>query len=82
MSIIVGRNDYVHSAEDVVSLESLLRAEEVASILHFSGRNKPWQKTCPQSRTRDMYRRTMRRVERDRLAAEGASGVDSVLLGG
>jgi lipopolysaccharide biosynthesis glycosyltransferase len=26
----------------------MLRAEEVASILHFSGGNKPWQDSCPE----------------------------------
>ncbi|AVT38611.1 hypothetical protein C6W10_21655 [Plantactinospora sp. BB1] len=64
MSIVARRADYLHSAEHVVSLESLLRAEEVASILHFSGRNKPWQDSCPQSRSRDLYRQLLRVVER------------------
>jgi lipopolysaccharide biosynthesis glycosyltransferase len=63
MSIVTGRADYRHAAEPVVSLESLLRAEEVASILHFSGRHKPWQETCPRSRSRELYRRVMRAVE-------------------
>jgi lipopolysaccharide biosynthesis glycosyltransferase len=63
MSIVTGRADYRHAAEPVVSLESLLRAEEVASILHFSGRHKPWQESCPESRSRELYRRFMRAVE-------------------
>ncbi|WP_049566389.1 glycosyltransferase family 8 protein [Streptomyces sp. SBT349] len=63
MSIVVGREDYHHAAESVVSLETLLRAEEVATILHFSGRNKPWQDFCPESKSRDLYRRLMRIVE-------------------
>ncbi|OKI17798.1 hypothetical protein A6A25_40295 [Saccharothrix sp. CB00851] len=63
MSIVACREDYSHAAEEVVSLESLLRAEEVASILHFSGRNKPWQDSCPPSGSRDLYRRFIRVVE-------------------
>jgi lipopolysaccharide biosynthesis glycosyltransferase len=81
MSIVVGRDNYVHSAENVVSLEALYRAEDAASILHFSGRNKPWQETCPQSRTRDLCRRMMRRVERACLAAEGATTGGSLMAG-
>lgn len=63
MSIVIGRDDYVHAAEPVLPMESLLRAEDTASILHFSGRNKPWQDTCPPSRSRDLYREVLQVVE-------------------
>lgn len=63
MSIVSRRADYVHVAEPVASLESLLRAERTASVLHFSGRHKPWQESCPESRSRDLYRRLLRMVE-------------------
>ncbi|EMD28624.1 glycosyltransferase family 8 protein [Amycolatopsis azurea] len=63
MSIMASRDDYVHVAEDLVSLDSLVRAERTASILHFSGRDKPWQDTCPPSWSRDRYREFLRAVE-------------------
>ncbi len=63
MSIMASRDDYVHVAEDIVGLDSLVRAEQTASILHFSGRDKPWQDTCPPSWSRDRYREFMRATE-------------------
>ncbi|WP_103349976.1 glycosyltransferase family 8 protein [Amycolatopsis sp. CA-128772] len=63
MSIMAARSDYVHVAEDLAGLDSLVRAERTASILHFSGRDKPWQDTCPPSWSRDRYREFLRAVE-------------------
>lgn len=62
MSTIVARPDFVHRAEPVLPLRSLLDLEPHAAILHYSGRNKPWQPACPDTPVTRLYRRYMARV--------------------
>ncbi|MBW4722338.1 glycosyltransferase family 8 protein [Saccharothrix obliqua] len=62
MSTIAARPDYVHRAESVQPLRSLLQDESRASILHFSGRHKPWQDNCPDGPSLRLYRRYLHRV--------------------
>lgn len=62
MSTIVPRPDFVHHAEPVLPLQDLLDLEPNAAILHYSGRNKPWQSTCPDGASTRLYRRYMAQV--------------------
>lgn len=62
MSTIAARPDYVHRSEHVLPLHSLHQSESRAAILHFSGRHKPWQETCPDGPSLRLYRRYLQRV--------------------
>jgi lipopolysaccharide biosynthesis glycosyltransferase len=56
LSPLAARPGFIHYAEPVIALRTLLDDEPAASILHFAGPDKPWKNSYPNSRLADLYR--------------------------
>jgi lipopolysaccharide biosynthesis glycosyltransferase len=57
LSPLAARAGFIHHAESVIPLRTLLAEEETAAVLHFAGPDKPWHDGYPAGSIRDAYRR-------------------------
>jgi len=64
LSPLASRADFVHYAESVMRLATLLADEATASVLHFAGPEKPWDGTYPAGNILDAYRSHMASAHR------------------
>jgi UDP-D-galactose:(glucosyl)LPS alpha-1,3-D-galactosyltransferase len=56
LSPLAGNKGFVHHAEAVLPLSTLLDDEKTAAVLHFAGPDKPWNDDYPQGPIRNAYR--------------------------
>jgi UDP-D-galactose:(glucosyl)LPS alpha-1,3-D-galactosyltransferase len=56
VSPLASRPGFVHHAEATTPLAQLIADERTASVIHFAGRDKPWNAGYPSGRLRDLYR--------------------------
>ncbi|GAA1439088.1 glycosyltransferase family 8 protein [Nocardiopsis tropica] len=59
LSPLAQRPEFVHHAEAVNPLSTLIAQEETAAILHFAGPDKPWQEDYPPGLLREKYHRAL-----------------------
>ncbi|MFE3198515.1 glycosyltransferase family 8 protein [Embleya sp. NPDC059237] len=64
LSPLASRADFVHYAEPIMPLATLLKDETTASVLHFAGPDKPWTETYPGGELLDAYRNLMASARR------------------
>lgn len=55
LSPLASQDGFVHYAEDVIPLRTLLDDETTAAVLHFAGPDKPWNDDYPAGPIRDRY---------------------------
>lgn len=59
LSPLAAQPGFIHYAEPVMPLETLLADEATAVVMHFAGPDKPWAESYPSGPVRDAYRRFM-----------------------
>lgn len=57
LSPLAAQPGFIHHAESITPLSTLLEDERTASVLHFAGPLKPWKANYPGGRLRELYLR-------------------------